>query len=154
MIADKPIASPGRWRAAAGFTLLEVTIAIGIMATILVILFGTYSSAVDRAARARDLSQVYHEVRVLLQLMVNDLRSASVTEPTQQAQQALQQGETEPITFLGEDRTQASNPADKLAFSTVLPTQRPDVPDTEMCHVTYSIEPVNEPSQGRALSNG
>lgn len=52
MIADKPIASPGRWRAAAGFTLREVTIAIAIMATILVILFGTYSAAVDRAARA------------------------------------------------------------------------------------------------------
>jgi type II secretory pathway pseudopilin PulG len=136
MIADKPIASPWGWRAAAGFTLLEVTIAIGIMATILVILFGTYYAAVDRAARARELSQVYHEARVLLQLMVNDLRSASVTEPTQQAQQALQQGKTEPITFLGEDRTQANNPADKLAFSTVLPTQHPDVPDTEMCHVT------------------
>jgi prepilin-type N-terminal cleavage/methylation domain-containing protein len=151
MIADKPIEVPGRWRAAAGFTLLEVMIAIGIMATILVILFGTYSSAVDRAVRARDLSQVYHEARVLLQLMVNDLRSAYVTEPTQQAQQALQQGKTEPITFVGEDRTQANNPADKLAFSTLLPTQRPDVPDTEMCHVTYGIEPVNESSQGRAL---
>jgi len=60
MIADKPIAVPGRWRAAAGFTLLEVMIAIGITATILVILFGTYSAAVDRAARARGLSQVYH----------------------------------------------------------------------------------------------
>jgi hypothetical protein len=35
-----------------------VMIAIGIMATILVILFGTYSAAVDRTAR--DLSQVYH----------------------------------------------------------------------------------------------
>ena len=101
MIADKPIASPGRWRAAAGFRLLEVMIAIGIMATILVILFGTYSAAVDRAARTPNLSQVYHEARVLLQLMVNDLRSAYVTEPTQQAQQALQQGKTEPITFLG-----------------------------------------------------
>jgi hypothetical protein len=101
--------------------------------------------------RARDLSRVYHEARVLLQLMVNDLRSAYVTEPTQQAQQALQQGKTEPITFLGEDRTQANNPADNLAFSAVLPTQRPDVPDTKMCHVTYSIEPVKEPSQGRAL---
>jgi len=63
----------------------------------------------------------------------------------------LQQGKTEPSTFLGEDRTQANNPADQLAFSTVLPTQRPDVPDTKMCHVTYSIEPVKEPSQGRAL---
>lgn len=56
-----------------------------------------------------------------------------------------------PSPFSGEDRTQANNPADKLAFSTVLPTQRPDVPDTKMCHVTYSIEPVKEPSQGRAL---
>jgi hypothetical protein len=101
--------------------------------------------------RARDLSQVYHEARVLLQLMVNDLRSAYVKEPTQQAQQALQQAKTEPITFLGEDRTEANHPADELAFSTVLPTQRPDVPDSEMCHVTYSIEPVNESTQSRAL---
>jgi prepilin-type N-terminal cleavage/methylation domain-containing protein len=91
MTADKPIEVRERWRAAAGFTLLEVMIAIGIMAIILVILFGTDSAAVDRAARARDLSQVYYEARVLLQLMMNDLRSAYVTEPTQQAQQALQQ---------------------------------------------------------------
>jgi prepilin-type N-terminal cleavage/methylation domain-containing protein len=55
MIADKPIASPGRWRAAAGFTLLEVTIAIGIMATVLVILFGTYPPPWI-VLRARDLS--------------------------------------------------------------------------------------------------
>jgi len=58
-------------------------IAMGIMATILVILFRTYSAAVDCAARARNLSQVYHEARVLLQLVVNDLRSAYVTKPTQ-----------------------------------------------------------------------
>ena len=68
--------------------------------------------------------------------MVNDLRSAYVKEPPEQAQQALQQANAEPITFLGEDRTEAQHPADKLAFSTILPTQRPDVLDTEMCHVT------------------
>jgi prepilin-type N-terminal cleavage/methylation domain-containing protein len=151
MIAVTPIEVRERWRAAEGFTLMEVMIAIGIMATILVILFGTYSAAVDRAARTRNLSQVYHEARVLLQLMANDLRSAYVTEATEQAQQALQQAKVEPVTFLGEDRTEANNPMDKLAFSTVLPAQHPDVPDTEMCHVTYSIELVNEPSQSRAL---
>jgi prepilin-type N-terminal cleavage/methylation domain-containing protein len=151
MSADKPIEARASWRAAGGFTLLEVMIAIGIMATILVILFGTYSAAVDRAARTRDLSQVYHEARVLLQLMANDLRSAYVKEPTEQAQPALQQANKEPSIFLGEDRTEVKHPADKLAFSTVLPTQRPDVPDSEMCHVTYSIEPVNESTQSRAL---
>jgi hypothetical protein len=29
-----------------------------------------------------------------------------------------------------------------IAFSTIVPVQRPDVPDTEMCRVTYSLEPV------------
>jgi uncharacterized protein (TIGR02598 family) len=153
MIADKLIEVRERWRTTEGFTLLEVMIAIGIMATILVILFGTYSAAVDRAARTRDLSQVYHEARVLLQLMANDLRSAYVKEPIEQAQQALQQAKTQPITFIGEDRTgtEVNNPADTLNFSTLLPTQRPDIPDTEMCRVTYSIETVNESPHTRAL---
>jgi prepilin-type N-terminal cleavage/methylation domain-containing protein len=151
MSAYQMIGGQKRWPAADGFTLLEVMIAIGILATILVILFGTYSAAVDRAARTRDLSQVYHEARVLLQLMANDLRSAYVKEATEQAQQALQQANARPITFIGEDRTESNQPADTLDFFTVLPTQRPDVPDTEMCHVTYSIEPVNEPPHSRAL---
>jgi prepilin-type N-terminal cleavage/methylation domain-containing protein len=151
MTADKLIKVRARWRATEGFTLLEVMIAIGIMATILVILFGTYSAAVDRAARTRELSQVYHEARVLLQLMANDLRSSYVKEPTEQAQQAGQQAKTQTITFVGEDRTEVNQPADKLTFSTVVPTQRPDEPDTEMCRVTYSIEPLNEPPESRAL---
>ncbi len=151
MTPGKPIEPPVHSRTADGFTLLEVIIAIGIMATILVILFGTYSAAVDRAARTRELSQVYHEARVLLQLMANDLRSAYVKESVEQAQQAVQQVKTRPATFVGEDRTESDQPADKLAFATVLPTQRPDVPATEMCHITYSIEPVDESTPSRGL---
>ena len=140
-----------RWRDAQGFTLLEVLIAIGIMATIMVILFGTYSAAVDRAARSRELSQIYHEARVLLQLLANDLRSSYVKESIEQAQQVLQQVKINPTTFIGEDHSEADKPADKLTFSTVLPVQRPDVPDTEMCRVSYSLEAVNDPPQSRAL---
>jgi prepilin-type N-terminal cleavage/methylation domain-containing protein len=151
MIPSKAINTGEQWTTAKGFTLLEVMIAISIMATILVILFGTYSAAVDRAARTRELSQMYHEARVLLQLMANDLRSAYVKESIEQAQQALQQTKTIPTSFIGEDRTEFDNPADKIVFSTILPTQRPDVPDTEMCRVTYSIEPLNESPQSRVL---
>ncbi len=151
MNSCKPCRRTGQWPNAAGFTLLEVLIAIGILATILVILFGTYSAAVERAARTRELSQIYHEARVLLQLMANDLRSTYVKESVEQAQQALQQVKARPTTFLGEDHTEADKPADRLAFSTVLPVQRPDVPDTEMCRVTYSLEAVNDPPQSRAL---
>ena len=144
MIIHRPHTPPGRWPDAEGFTLLEVLIAISIMATIMVILFGTYSAAVDRAARTRELSQIYHEARVLLQLMGNDLRSAYVKESVEQAQQALQQVKVRPTIFLGEDHTEFDMPADKLEFSTVLPMQRPEVPDTEMCRVTYSLEVVND----------
>ena len=140
-----------RWQDAQGFTLLEVLIAIGIMATIMVILFGTYSAAVDRAARSRELSQIHHEARVLLQLLANDLRSSYVKASVEQAQQALQQAKVNPTSFIGEDHTEADKPADKLTFSTILPLQRPDVPDTEMCRVTYSLEAVNDPPQSRAL---
>jgi type II secretion system protein J len=140
-----------RWRDAQGFTLLEVLIAITIMATILVILFGTYSAAVDRAARSRELSQIYHEARVLLQLLTNDLRSSYVKASIEQAQQVLQQGKVNPTTFIGEDHTEAEKPMDTLTFSTILPVQRPDVPDTEMCRVSYSLEAINDPPQSRAL---
>jgi type II secretion system protein J len=140
-----------RWQDTQGFTLLEVLIAIGIMATIMVILFGTYSAAVDRAARSRELSQIYHEARVLLQLLANDLRSSYVKVSIEQAQQVLQQVKINPTTFIGEDHSEADKPADKLTFSTILPVQRPDVPDTEMCRVSYSLEAVNDPPQSRAL---
>jgi hypothetical protein len=83
--------------------------------------------------------------------MANDLRSVDVKEPTEQVQQASQQAKTQTTSFIGEDRKEADQPVDKLAFSTVRPTQCPDRPDTEMCHVTYSIEPVDEPPQSRAL---
>jgi hypothetical protein len=88
---------------------------------------------------------------VLLQLMANDLRSAYVKEPTAQLRQAAQQAKPQTISFIGEDHTEADQPADKPVLWAVLPTQRPDIPDTEMCHATYNIEPVNEPPQSRAL---
>jgi type II secretory pathway pseudopilin PulG len=150
MTAGQPRPVPGRGPHAEGFTLLEVVIAIGILATILVILFQTYAGVAARAASARDVSQISHEARVLLQLMANDVRSAYVKDAVTQAQQAAQQTQqgglqvtVPPRTFVGEDRTDENQPADTLAFSTILPVQRPDVPETEMCRVTYSLEPVS-----------
>ena len=140
---------PGLEPQAAGFTLLEVVIAIGILGTILVILFGTYTAVAERAARTRDLSQIYREARVLLRLMADDVRPAYVktaTTPAPQTAQPAPQGglraEVPLPTFVGEQHMDEDQPADTLAFSTIVPVQRPDVPDTEMCRVTYSLEPV------------
>jgi type II secretory pathway component PulJ len=53
MMAATPIEDRERWRAAEGFTLMGVMIAIGIMATILVILYGAYSAALVAANTCR-----------------------------------------------------------------------------------------------------
>src|SRR6266850_154420 len=149
MTADQPRPVSGLAQHAAGFTLLEVVIAIGILSTILVILFGTYTAVAERAARTRDISQIYHEARVLLRLMADDVRAAYVktaaTQAQQTAQQAPQGGLTVNVplpTFVGEHRMDENQPADTLAFSTIVPMQRPDVPDTETCRVAYRLEPV------------
>jgi prepilin-type N-terminal cleavage/methylation domain-containing protein len=149
MTADQRRPVPGLELQAAGFTLLEVVIAIGILSTILVILFGTYTAVAERAARMRDLSQIYHEARVLLRLMADDVRPAYVKTATTPAQQTAQQtpqgglrADVPLPTFVGEHHMDEDQPADTLAFSTIVPVQRPDVPDTEMCRVTYSLEPV------------
>ena len=150
MTAAQPRPVSGLARHAAGFTLLEVVIAIGILSTILVILFGTYTAVAERAVRTRDLSQIHHEARVLLRVMADDVRAAYVKTPTTPAPQTAQpasQGNlsvTVPLpTFVGEKRMDENQPADTLAFATIVPVQRPDVPDTEMCRVTYSLEPVS-----------
>src|SRR5262245_12767206 len=150
MTAGQPRPVPGLKPHAAGFTLIEVVIAIGILGTILVILFGTYAAVAERAARTRDISQIYHEARVLLQLMADEVRAAYVKTATTQAPQTAPQAPQEgglrvnvPLpTFVGEHHMDENQPADTLAFSTVVPVQRPDVPDAEMCRVTYSLEPV------------
>jgi type II secretory pathway pseudopilin PulG len=147
--ADQPRPGFGLAPHSAGFTLLEVVIAIGILATILVLLFGTYTAVAERAARTRDLSRTYHEARVLLRLMADDVRAAYVHTATTQAPQTAPQapqgglrGQVPPPTFVGEHRTDEQQPADTLTFATIVPVQRPDVPDTERCRVTYSLEPV------------
>jgi prepilin-type N-terminal cleavage/methylation domain-containing protein len=135
-----------------GFTLLEVMIAVGIMATIMAVLFTTYSAAVERAARTRELSQMYHEARVILELMASDLRTTYVKEATEQAQQTLQQRASARLySFVGEDLSETGAPMDKLVFSTILPSSRTDTPETEMCRITYSLEPVVDSPQRRMI---
>jgi type II secretion system protein J len=141
----------GHPEGAPGFTLLEVMIALGIMATILAVLFGTYSAAVERAARARELSQVYHEARVLLELMAADLRAAYVKEAVEQAQQELQQARAKPYVFEGEDRSEAGLPEDSLTFSAFVPPSRPESRELEVCRVTYKLEPLADRPQERVL---
>lgn len=144
------VMEPGVPRNQRGFTLLEVMLALSILATILVILFSTYSAAVERAERIRERSQIYHEARVLLELMANDLRGAYV-EAAQAPQPGFQPAKVRTYTFVGEDLEEARLPADKLIFYAFLPLLRSDLPQPEVCRVTYSLETMADPAQGKIL---
>ena len=134
-----------------GFTLLEVLIALAILATIMVILFGTYAASVERAERARDLAEVYHEARILLDLMGNDIRASYLPDAEVQAQQSLPQPKSRRYNFVGEDLQEAKLPADKLTLFALLPPLHPDTPEAEVCRVVYSLEPKAPPAQGKIL---
>lgn len=146
MIPPSPSTARNVPRAPHGFTLLEVMIALGILATILVILFGTYSAALDRAERTRERGQIYHEARVLLDLMAQDLRSAyvSVSGPVKQPKASA-------YPFVGEDIEEGNLPADKLTFYAFLRPLRPDVLEGDVCRVVYSLEPTADRSQKKIL---
>ncbi|MBI3328569.1 MAG: prepilin-type N-terminal cleavage/methylation domain-containing protein [Nitrospinae bacterium] len=138
-------------RAERGFTLLEVLVALAIFAMILAILFGTYAASVERAEHSRERAQVYHEARVLLELMANDLRATYMTEPIEQSQQTLQQPKARSYTFIGEDFEEDRLPFDKLTLYALLPSLRPDTPEVEVCRIAYSLEPKAPPAQGKIL---
>jgi type II secretion system protein J len=134
-----------------GFTLLEVLIALAILATIMVILFGTYAASVERAERTRNLAEVYHEARILLDLMANDIRASYLPEADVQPPPPLKQPKSRRYNFVGEDLEEAKLPADKLTFFALLPPLHPDTPEAEVCRVMYSLEPTASPARERIL---
>jgi hypothetical protein len=73
--------------------------------------------------------------------MANDLRSAYVKEPTEQVQQASQQAKTQTTSFIGEDRTEADQPADKLTFLPFCRRNAPTYPRWKcaICHTVSNL---------------
>ena len=70
---------------AAGFTLLELLIALAILAILFTVVTGTLGSALRTMNTFESRSQIFHSGRVVYSLLMDELHSAVVSTPHQQA---------------------------------------------------------------------
>ncbi len=63
---------------ARGFTLLEILIAVTVLATVLAVTYGSFSAVTDEVKSARDVAEVYQTARITMDRMSMDLQNAFV----------------------------------------------------------------------------
>jgi general secretion pathway protein J len=123
-----------------GFTLLEVLIAVAILAVILLILYGTYASSMDAVQIARQKQQAHQRARIALDRIVKDLECASI-------QAHIDLPENIRLGMIGEDGEIFGKPSDRLDFTTLAHVCVGDTGiKTDLCEVGYHLvqDPENE----------
>ena len=98
-----------------GFTLLEILIAIFIFATILSILYTSYTGTLRNIRETEYQVEIYQMARITLERMVEDLESAYISpiaELTKSKETTLQQSD-----FLGENTEINEKSVDSLNFT-------------------------------------
>jgi type II secretion system protein J len=112
----------------AGFTLLELLLALFIFATIAGVVFGSFSTISSGVEKGRQSMDFYRVGRAALQRMVQEI-SATVRVPNE-TKTALE----------GKDATADNQPRDRITF-TVFPYRRysEQTPGSDLCVVSYYI---------------
>jgi general secretion pathway protein J len=110
----------------AGFTLVEVLIAVAILATVATLVFGSFVTTTQIVSHARGSNQERMLARDLLRTIANELASG---QPNQLSP------------WFGENRDQGGTPADTLSFVTsAVPGWSGGGPSTGMVQVVYARE--------------
>ena len=124
-----------RWRPQAGFTLVEVLLALLMFGMISGVIFTTFSAVMDGVEQGQASGEFYRVGRAALQRMAQEASSAVLFKT------AL----GDAIGFLGQDEEIDGQPRDSLDFVTI-PYRRfnLEVPTHELCDVAYYIETNDE----------
>jgi len=122
-----------------GFTLIEVLIALSILAVIFALLYGTLNSTQKLASATEGESDLYRQAEIALLRMTQEL-SMLYWPPSGQAASATAG------VFLGQDQTQLDDerkswPADSLRFLALSHARlAKDSPEGLLVQVTYSLD--------------
>jgi prepilin-type N-terminal cleavage/methylation domain-containing protein len=98
-----------------GFTLLEVLIAIVILATVLSTVFASYTATFRIVDETESQAEIYQMVRIALERIVEDLESALC--PPGKAETSELEDRDQLFEFAGEDEEISGRSADTLRFS-------------------------------------
>ncbi len=123
-----------------GFTLLELLVAIGIVAVLLSILYSTFNAVVRSTEQVEDVAEVSLMARISLSLMTRDLRSAYWRPP----QPGIPSGFS---LFVGTDEERDGRPSDSLSFTALSHARVIDGnQDPALSHLDYALAAVPDQS--------
>ena len=126
-----------------GITLLEILVSVSILAVVMGIIYGSYTSNVDAIQTARGSGMAYQTARIILDRMGRDLESAFI--PKGPLQGPLRMG------FLCVDKEMEGRPADQLDFTALTYfSLNPTGPITDLCEIGYYLKE-NEVGDGLIL---
>ncbi|MFQ5509114.1 MAG: type II secretion system protein GspJ [Leptospirillia bacterium] len=116
-------------RGAAGFTLLEVLVAIGILAVLMTMLYSSFDQTSRLTGHVDEASEQYRTARLVLAKMSNELASTFFFP------------EDSDVRFSGTDGvSEAGEDADEIEFTSLSGLLLEDGPGSEMNLLTYRLE--------------
>lgn len=119
-----------------GFTLLEILIALAILAIVLTVLFKTFQSTLDAIAAVDEETEVYRMARISMDVIGTDLRSTYWRDD-------------DPRTgFAGADAGDGETAADTLQFGALInQTLATGGEAVALASVSYRLEPETAPAE-------
>jgi len=134
-----------------GFTLVEVMLAVAILALIVTILYGAFAGSIKSMEISSEGGDIYRRARIVLNRMTQEI-SCAYLPPVQAPVQGEETQETQEISdiqyaFIGEDRTEDELPRDTLSFTTAaLPLHGPSHGLKEVGYYLVPDPETEEPS--------
>ena len=117
-----------------GLTLIEMLVALTILAILLSTVYGTFVSAIQATRRARDDDGIYQVARTVMERITGDLEMAFYRPGSDRPNHATQ-------LFLGHDRAEGDYARDRLDLTTAGHIfLRDGRPETDIVEVSYYID--------------
>ncbi|HET8759664.1 MAG TPA: type II secretion system protein GspJ [Nitrospiria bacterium] len=124
-----------------GFTLLEVVVAIGILAVVMTIVYGAFSRSMDVTRETAEVTDRVRQVQIVTERLVDELSAAYWIDEKR-------------ARFVGTKDTTSSEDArlDRLVWSTFAHRRYVgDSPESDVAELTYRVEPSPETTTGRLM---
>ncbi len=127
-----------------GFTLMEIALAVGIVAVMGSITWGSLSQSFDAYETVKDIDQRYHNVRVAMNRMSREISMAFITQPGRD----FGQEQMWKTIFIGKSGSDFS----ELQFTSFAhEVMREDAKESDQCEIGYTVERDEEDREKRNL---
>ena len=115
-----------------GFTLMELLVALGIVAIMVTLLYETMNAVLRTTRQVEETAEIHQMARISMDIMADELRSSYWRKP--------EEGESSAFIFYGKDGLLGGQSSDTLRFTTLSYARR--VVDAHLSLLEYELVPV------------